>query len=75
MAVSMMLGLQPWIANIKDNQYLAAKRAIKTGQTCDTWSCQFTVGPERGVWWGSGEEKAGTVRIFVQLSFARWLCY
>lgn len=30
MAVSMTLGLQPWIANIKDNQYLAAKRAIRT---------------------------------------------
>ncbi|XP_039092344.1 beta-Ala-His dipeptidase isoform X1 [Hyaena hyaena] len=30
MAVSMTLGLQPWMANIKDNQYLAAKRAIKT---------------------------------------------
>ncbi|XP_032278463.1 beta-Ala-His dipeptidase isoform X2 [Phoca vitulina] len=30
MAVSMTLGLQPWIANIKDKQYLAAKRAIKT---------------------------------------------
>lgn len=33
MVVSMALGLHPWIANIKDNQYLAAKRAIKTGQT------------------------------------------
>lgn len=31
MVVSMALGLHPWIANIKDNQYLAAKRAIKTG--------------------------------------------
>lgn len=31
MTVSMTLGLQPWMANIKDNQYLAAKRAIKTG--------------------------------------------
>ncbi|KAF5919012.1 hypothetical protein HPG69_003647 [Diceros bicornis minor] len=30
MAVSMALGLHPWIANIKDDQYLAAKRAIKT---------------------------------------------
>uniref|UniRef100_A0A9L0RVN6 Carnosine dipeptidase 1 n=1 Tax=Equus caballus TaxID=9796 RepID=A0A9L0RVN6_HORSE len=30
MVVSMALGLHPWIANIKDNQYLAAKRAIKT---------------------------------------------
>ncbi|KAM9225483.1 beta-Ala-His dipeptidase isoform 1-T2 [Dugong dugon] len=30
MAVSMVLGLQPWIADIKDNQYLAAKRAIRT---------------------------------------------
>ncbi|KAM6219652.1 beta-Ala-His dipeptidase [Rhynchocyon petersi] len=30
MAVSMVLGMQPWIANIKDNQYVAAKRAIKT---------------------------------------------
>uniref|UniRef100_A0A8C9M632 Carnosine dipeptidase 1 n=1 Tax=Panthera tigris altaica TaxID=74533 RepID=A0A8C9M632_PANTA len=30
MTVSMTLGLQPWMANIKDNQYLAAKRAIKT---------------------------------------------
>ncbi|XP_045430428.1 beta-Ala-His dipeptidase isoform X4 [Pipistrellus kuhlii] len=30
MAVSMVLGLHPWIADIKDHQYLAAKRAIKT---------------------------------------------
>nr|KAF6470983.1 carnosine dipeptidase 1 [Molossus molossus] len=30
MAVSMVLGLHPWIANIKDPQYLAAERAIKT---------------------------------------------
>ncbi|KAI5278392.1 Beta-Ala-His Dipeptidase [Manis pentadactyla] len=30
MAVSMVLGLHPWITNVKDNQYLAAKRAIKT---------------------------------------------
>ncbi|KAM8782492.1 beta-Ala-His dipeptidase [Rhynchonycteris naso] len=30
MAVSMVLGLHPWVANIKDTQYLAAKRAIKT---------------------------------------------
>uniref|UniRef100_A0A8C3XA17 Carnosine dipeptidase 1 n=1 Tax=Catagonus wagneri TaxID=51154 RepID=A0A8C3XA17_9CETA len=30
MTVSMTLGLHPWIANIRDNQYLAAKRAIKT---------------------------------------------
>ncbi|XP_044630815.2 beta-Ala-His dipeptidase isoform X1 [Equus asinus] len=30
MVVSMALGLHPWIANVKDNQYLAAKRAIKT---------------------------------------------
>uniref|UniRef100_A0A8C5Y2J1 Carnosine dipeptidase 1 n=1 Tax=Microcebus murinus TaxID=30608 RepID=A0A8C5Y2J1_MICMU len=30
MAVSMVLGLPPWIANISDNQYLAAKRAIRT---------------------------------------------
>ncbi|XP_008072129.1 beta-Ala-His dipeptidase [Carlito syrichta] len=30
MAVSMTLGLRPWIANINDNQYLAAKRAIET---------------------------------------------
>ncbi|KAK2507056.1 hypothetical protein MC885_004968 [Smutsia gigantea] len=30
MAVSMVLGLHPWITNAKDNQYLAAKRAIKT---------------------------------------------
>uniref|UniRef100_A0A8C6EWJ8 Carnosine dipeptidase 1 n=1 Tax=Marmota marmota marmota TaxID=9994 RepID=A0A8C6EWJ8_MARMA len=28
MAASMTLGLQPWIANINDMQYLAAKRAI-----------------------------------------------
>ncbi|XP_055152337.2 beta-Ala-His dipeptidase isoform X3 [Symphalangus syndactylus] len=30
MAVSMTLGLHPWIANINDTQYLAAKRAIRT---------------------------------------------
>ncbi|XP_005659878.1 beta-Ala-His dipeptidase isoform X2 [Sus scrofa] len=30
MTISMTLGLHPWIANIRDNQYLAAKRAIKT---------------------------------------------
>ncbi|XP_012979515.2 beta-Ala-His dipeptidase [Mesocricetus auratus] len=30
MAVSMVLGLHPWTANINDSQYLAAKRAIKT---------------------------------------------
>ncbi|XP_076991336.1 beta-Ala-His dipeptidase isoform X2 [Tamandua tetradactyla] len=30
MMVSMVLGLQPWIADIKDKQYIAAKRAIKT---------------------------------------------
>ncbi|OBS68270.1 hypothetical protein A6R68_03192 [Neotoma lepida] len=30
MAVSMVLGLHPWTANIDDTQYLAAKRAIKT---------------------------------------------
>nr|XP_033693733.1 beta-Ala-His dipeptidase isoform X4 [Tursiops truncatus] len=30
MTVSMTLGLHPWVANIRDNQYLAAKRAIKT---------------------------------------------
>lgn len=33
MDVSMVLGLHPWIADIKDHQYLAAKRAIKTGWT------------------------------------------
>ncbi|XP_049989784.1 beta-Ala-His dipeptidase-like [Alexandromys fortis] len=31
MTVSMVLGLHPWTANIWDPQYLAAKRAIKTG--------------------------------------------
>lgn len=31
MTVSMVLGLHPWTANISDTQYLAAKRAIKTG--------------------------------------------
>ncbi|XP_016069102.1 PREDICTED: beta-Ala-His dipeptidase [Miniopterus natalensis] len=30
MAVSMVLGLHPWVADVKDHQYLAAKRAIKT---------------------------------------------
>ncbi|XP_049553622.1 beta-Ala-His dipeptidase isoform X2 [Orcinus orca] len=30
MTVSMTLGLHPWVANIRDNQYVAAKRAIKT---------------------------------------------
>uniref|UniRef100_A0A8C0ZRZ4 Peptidase M20 dimerisation domain-containing protein n=1 Tax=Castor canadensis TaxID=51338 RepID=A0A8C0ZRZ4_CASCN len=30
MSVSLALGLQPWITNINDNQYLAAKAAIKT---------------------------------------------
>nr|XP_054958344.1 beta-Ala-His dipeptidase isoform X6 [Pan paniscus] len=30
MVVSMALGLHPWIANINDTQYLAAKRAIRT---------------------------------------------
>ncbi|XP_036891777.1 beta-Ala-His dipeptidase isoform X1 [Sturnira hondurensis] len=29
MAVSMVLGLRPWIADMKDSQYLAAKRAIE----------------------------------------------
>ncbi|XP_053520202.1 beta-Ala-His dipeptidase isoform X1 [Artibeus jamaicensis] len=33
MAVSMVLGLRPWIADMKDSHYLAAKRAIKTGGT------------------------------------------
>jgi beta-Ala-His dipeptidase len=32
MSVSLALGLQPWITNINDNQYLAAKAAIKTGR-------------------------------------------
>ncbi|XP_014977689.2 beta-Ala-His dipeptidase isoform X2 [Macaca mulatta] len=30
MVVSMTLGLHPWIANVNDTQYLAAKRAIRT---------------------------------------------
>lgn len=30
MTVSMVVGLQPWLANTDDNQYLAAKRAIRT---------------------------------------------
>lgn len=30
MSVSMALGLLPWTANITDNQFLAAKKAIKT---------------------------------------------
>ncbi|EPY78611.1 hypothetical protein CB1_001033019 [Camelus ferus] len=30
MTVSMTLGLQPWVADVGDKQYLAAKRAIKT---------------------------------------------
>ncbi|XP_006874605.1 PREDICTED: beta-Ala-His dipeptidase [Chrysochloris asiatica] len=30
MTVSMVLGIQPWIANIKDTQYVAAKQAIRT---------------------------------------------
>lgn len=30
MAVSMVLGLQPWTANINGTQYLAARRAIQT---------------------------------------------
>lgn len=30
MAVSMVLGLHPWTANVNDTQYLAAQRAIKT---------------------------------------------
>ncbi|KAL0613492.1 LOW QUALITY PROTEIN: Beta-Ala-His dipeptidase [Plecturocebus cupreus] len=30
MVVSMALGLHPWIANINDTQYIAAKRAIRT---------------------------------------------
>ncbi|XP_053427844.1 beta-Ala-His dipeptidase isoform X3 [Nycticebus coucang] len=30
MTVSMVLGLHPWIANINDSQYLAARRAIRT---------------------------------------------
>ncbi|KAJ1068267.1 hypothetical protein K5549_019794, partial [Capra hircus] len=30
MTVSMALGLHPWIANVSDRQYLAAKRAIRT---------------------------------------------
>uniref|UniRef100_A0A8C6QRX3 Carnosine dipeptidase 1 n=1 Tax=Nannospalax galili TaxID=1026970 RepID=A0A8C6QRX3_NANGA len=30
MTVSMVLGLHPWVANINDTQYLAAKRAIRT---------------------------------------------
>ncbi|XP_037365564.1 beta-Ala-His dipeptidase [Talpa occidentalis] len=30
MAVSMTLGLHPWVANVKDHQYLAARRAIQT---------------------------------------------
>lgn len=29
MTISMVIGLQPWIANISDPQYVAAKRAIK----------------------------------------------
>ncbi|XP_060040586.1 beta-Ala-His dipeptidase isoform X3 [Erinaceus europaeus] len=28
-AVSMTLGLQPWVANVRDRQYLAARRAIR----------------------------------------------
>ncbi|KAM5305318.1 beta-Ala-His dipeptidase [Glossophaga mutica] len=30
MAVSMVLGLRPWVADVKDRRYLAAKRAIET---------------------------------------------
>ncbi|XP_006897297.1 PREDICTED: beta-Ala-His dipeptidase [Elephantulus edwardii] len=30
MAVSMVLGMRPWIANINDTQYMAARRAVKT---------------------------------------------
>lgn len=30
MAVSMVLGLHPWTANVNDTQYLAAQRTIKT---------------------------------------------
>ncbi|XP_075389317.1 beta-Ala-His dipeptidase [Tenrec ecaudatus] len=30
MAVSMVLGIAPWVADIKDNQYVAARRAIRT---------------------------------------------
>lgn len=33
MAVSMVLGLHPWTANVNDTQYLAAQRTIKTGGT------------------------------------------
>ncbi|KAF6087670.1 carnosine dipeptidase 1 [Phyllostomus discolor] len=30
LAVSMVLGLRPWIADVRDSQYLAARRAIET---------------------------------------------
>ncbi|XP_004604530.2 beta-Ala-His dipeptidase [Sorex araneus] len=30
LTVSMVLGLQPWVADIQDGQYLAARRAIRT---------------------------------------------
>lgn len=33
MTVSMVVGLPPWLASINDPQYLAAKRAIRTGGT------------------------------------------
>lgn len=31
LTVSMVLGLPPWIADVQDGQYLAARRAICTG--------------------------------------------
>lgn len=48
----MVLGLHPWTANISDPQYLAAKRAIKTGgpyrysdsPVCSRTHCLFTQG-------------------------------
>lgn len=30
MTVSMVLGLHPWVADVRENQYRAARRAIKT---------------------------------------------
>lgn len=45
MAVSMVIGLHPWTANINDTQYLAAQRAIKTGGT-DILIHPFAAGPE-----------------------------
>lgn len=63
MAVSMALGLRPWVAGLEDSQYLAGKRAIETGGTDDISSCPFP--RDGGLAPGVGQEAEQSVRTWV----------